>query len=53
MFYNFFMKSVELLAPAKDKNTAFQAINAGCDAIYIGATNFGARKKVPNSLEDI
>lgn len=47
------MKKVELLAPAKDKNTAFQAINAGCDALYIGASNFGARKKVPNSLEDI
>ncbi len=48
-----FMKNVELLAPAKDKNTAFVAINSGCDAIYIGASDFGARKKVPNSLEDI
>lgn len=47
------MKKVELLAPAKDKKTAITAINAGCDAIYIGASNFGARKKVPNSLEDI
>ena len=47
------MKKVELLAPAKDKNTAFQAINSGCDALYIGASDFGARKKVPNSLEDI
>ena len=47
------MKRVELLAPAKDKSTAFQAINSGCDALYIGASNFGARKKVPNSLEDI
>lgn len=48
-----FMKKVELLAPAKDKKTAIAAINSGCDAIYIGASNFGARKKVPNSLEDI
>ena len=47
------MKRIELLAPAKDKNTAIAAINSGCDAIYIGASNFGARKKVPNSLEDI
>lgn len=47
------MKKVELLAPAKDKKTAIAAINSGCDAIYIGASNFGARKKVPNSLEDI
>lgn len=45
------MKKVELLAPAKDKQTAFAAINSGCDAIYIGAQNFGARKKVGNSLE--
>lgn len=48
-----FMKKVELLAPAKDKKTAITAVNSGCDAIYIGASNFGARKKVPNSLEDI
>ena len=47
------MKKVELLSPAKDKKTAFAAIHSGCDAIYIGASNFGARKKVPNSLEDI
>ena len=46
-------KKVELLAPAKDKKTAIAAINSGCDAVYIGAQNFGARKKVPNSLEDI
>lgn len=39
------MKKVELLAPAKDKQTAITAINSGCDAIYIGAQNFGARKK--------
>ena len=47
------MKKVELLAPAKDKQTAFAAVNSGCDAIYIGAQNFGARKKVGNSLEDL
>ena len=47
------MKRVELLAPAKDKKTAFAAINSGCDAVYIGAANFGARKKAGNSLEDI
>lgn len=51
--YNLFMKKVELLAPAKDKQTAFAAIDCGCDALYIGATNFGARKKVPNTLADI
>ena len=43
----------ELLAPAKDKETAFAAIDCGADAIYIGAPRFGARKNVPNTLEDI
>ena len=49
------MKSLksELLAPAKDKQTAIEAINCGADAIYIGAPRFGARKNVPNTLEDI
>ena len=43
----------ELLAPAKNKKIAFSAINAGADAIYIGASSFGARKNAPNSLQDI
>lgn len=30
-------KKVELLAPAKDKETALAAINSGADAVYIGA----------------
>ena len=47
------MKTVELLAPAKNYETAIAAINSGADAIYIGATNFGARKNAPNSLSDI
>lgn len=47
------MKYTELLAPAKDKQTAIIAINSGCDAIYIGASNFGARQNASNSLEDI
>lgn len=44
---------IELLAPAKDKICAKAAIDCGADAIYIGASEFGARKNVPNSLEDI
>lgn len=44
---------IELLAPAKDKNCAIAAINYGADAIYIGASGFGARRNAPNSLEDI
>lgn len=47
------MKRVELLAPAKDKETAFAAIDCGADAVYIGASDFGARRAVPNSIEDI
>ena len=43
----------ELLAPAKDKKTAFAAIDCGADAVYMGAPAFGARKNAPNSLEDI
>lgn len=47
------MKEVELLAPAKNYETAIAAINSGADAIYIGASDFGARKNAPNTLEDI
>ena len=43
----------ELLSPAKDKQTAIEAINCGADAVYMGATCFGARRNAPNSLEDI
>jgi len=46
-------KQVELLAPAKDKETAIAAINSGADAVYIGAVKFGARQNASNSLEDI
>lgn len=47
------MKKVELLSPAKNLETGIAAINSGADAIYIGASDFGARKNAPNSLEDI
>ena len=43
----------ELLAPAKNKETAIAAIDAGADAVYIGANSFGARKNASNSLDDI
>ena len=43
----------ELLSPAKDKETAIEAINAGADAVYIGAAAYGARKNAGNSIEDI
>lgn len=47
------MKKVELLAPAKNKETAIAAINCGADAVYIGASDFGARYTASNNLDDI
>lgn len=44
---------IELLAPAKNKECAFAAINAGADAVYIGADSFGARKKAGNTIDDL
>lgn len=46
-------KTVELLAPAQNLICAKAAINCGADAIYIGASSFGARKNAGNNLEDI
>lgn len=43
----------ELLAPAKDVESGMAAINAGADALYIGAGSFGAREKAGNSIADI
>ena len=47
------MRDIELLAPARDRETAFAAINHGADAVYIGAEKFGARAAAGNSAEDI
>ena len=47
------MRTIELLAPAKDKVCARAAIMSGADAVYIGGPAFGARAAAPNSLEDI
>lgn len=44
---------IELLAPAKNAETAIAAINHGADAVYIGAPKFGARASVGNSIDDI
>ena len=45
--------SVELLAPAKNVETARVAIQHGADAVYIGAPKFSARQAAGNSLTDI
>ena len=44
---------IELLAPARNYETAVDAINHGADAVYIGAPRFGARQAAGNSVEDI
>ncbi|MEZ4776393.1 MAG: U32 family peptidase [Bacteroidia bacterium] len=46
-------KKVEILAPAKNLYQGMAAINAGADAVYIGAPQFGARTNAANSVEDI
>ncbi len=47
------IRKVELLAPAKDAIAAIAAIQAGADAVYIGAERFGARQAAANTIEDI
>lgn len=47
------MKSVELLAPARNLECGIAAIDHGADAVYIGADHFGARAAVGNSIDDI
>lgn len=39
---------MEILAPAGNINTAKLAINYGCDALYLGGKNFGARSQANN-----
>lgn len=42
------MKKPELLAPVGSKDSLFAAIEAGCDAVYLGGSSFGARKFASN-----
>ena len=47
------MRSLELLAPAKNLECGMAAISHGADAVYIGASRFGARAAAGNTVEDI
>ena len=47
------MKTLELLAPAKNLECGIAAIDHGADAVYIGASHFGARVAAGNSIDDI
>ena len=38
----------ELLAPAGDEQSAYAALNAGADAVYLGLTRFSARESAEN-----
>ena len=46
-------RRIELLSPARDVNTAREAILHGADAVYIGAPKFSARVAAGNSIEEI
>ena len=47
------MRSIELLAPARNLECGLEAIRHGADAVYIGAPRFGARAAAGNSIGDI
>lgn len=47
------MRTLELLAPAKNLECGIAAIDCGADAVYIGADRFGARAAAGNSVDDI
>ena len=47
------MRALELLAPAKNLEYGIAAIDHGADAVYIGASRFGARVAAGNSVDDI
>ncbi|MCM1348472.1 MAG: U32 family peptidase [Firmicutes bacterium] len=46
-------RKIELLAPARDAQTAIEAISHGADAVYIGSESHGARSAAANSVEQI
>lgn len=46
-------RKIEILAPAKNLYQGMAAVNAGADAVYMGAPLFGARTNATNSVEDI
>ena len=46
-------RNIELLAPARDANIGIEAIKHGADAVYIGASAFGARSQAGNEISDI
>lgn len=47
------MRTIELLAPAKNADIGIEAIRHGADAVYIGGPAYGARAAVGNAVADI
>lgn len=45
-------KKIEILSPAGSYEGLKAAINAGCDAVYVGGTKFGARAFADNLSEE-
>ncbi len=45
-------RKIEILAPAGSYDGMRAAMNAGCDAVYIGGSSFGARAYANNLTED-
>ena len=46
------MKKPEILAPAGSYESVTAAVNAGCDALYIGGKSFNARYYADNPSDD-
>ena len=46
------MKKPELLSPVGNMECLIAAIEAGCDAVYLGGKNFGAREFAQNFSND-
>lgn len=44
---------IELLAPAKNETIGIEAIKHGADAVYIGASAYGARAQAGNNIDAI
>lgn len=42
------MADIEVLSPVGSKDSLVAAVRSGCDAVYLGATNFSARRKATN-----
>jgi len=47
------LRTIELLSPAKNLECGLAAVDHGADAVYIGASKYGARASAGNSVQDI